>query len=169
MKLKLLPYDKFELIVKLPGWEVQKRLLENVPERKFFSGMFDEPKAFKGKIEETTFKIYRNIWYRNSGLPVLHGNLEECKSGTKITITMKLHGLVQLILVAFCGFEIKSLIAEGIKNYSFEFVFVFVVAVIIFGGFWFENRLSKSAFLELFKDEIITANQEDTPGQNAAR
>ena len=101
--MKLLPYDKFELTVKLPVWEVQRRLLENVPERKFFSGMFDEPKPFKGKIEETTFKIYRNIWYRNSGLPVLHGTLEECESGTKITVIMKLHGLVQLILVFFSG------------------------------------------------------------------
>jgi heme/copper-type cytochrome/quinol oxidase subunit 4 len=102
-------------------------------------------------------------------LPVLHGTLEECESGTKISVTMKLHGLVQLILVFFCGFEIKSLAEEGIKNYSIEFAFILVVAVIIFGGFWFENRLSKSAFLELFKDEIIAANLEDAQGQNAAR
>jgi hypothetical protein len=91
---------------------------------------------------------------------VLHGSLEECEKGTKITVTMKLHGFVQLFLLIFAAFEIKSLV-EDIKNYSFEFIFILVIAVIIFGGFWFEARLSKTAFLELFKDETIPANQEE--------
>lgn len=176
--MKLLPYDKFELTVKLPVLEVQKRLMENAPERKFFSGTFDEPKAFKGSIEETTFKIYRNVGSQCYGLPILHGKLEECEIGTRITVTVKLQRFVQLLLLIFLAFEIKLLV-EGIKKYSFGFnsiliiavmfISILVVAVVIFGGFRFEYRLSKSAFLELFKNETIPANKEDTPGPNAAR
>ena len=152
--MKLLPYDKFEVTVKLPPWDVYKRLVDNVSDRKLFSSMFAEPKAFKGNVEETSFIIYRNIWYRNSGLPVLHGKLETLGDVTRVDVTMKLHGLVQLLLLFFCMMELKSLFDKSHFD-SFDFIFILTIAAIIIGGFWFEARLSKSAFLELFKNEII--------------
>jgi hypothetical protein len=160
--MKLLPYDKFEVTVKMPPWDVSRRLLENIPERKFFSGLFDDPKVFKGNVEEASFKIYRNIWYRNSGLPVLHGKLEDLGGMTRIKITMRLHGLVQVMLVFMFVFELKSLVEKS-RFDSFDLVFILAIAAIILCGFWFEVRLSKSAFLELFKDAIIKNN---VPKQN---
>jgi hypothetical protein len=161
--MRLLPYDTFEVTVKLPPWDVCRRLLDNVPERKFLSGLFAEPKLFKGNVEETSFKIYRNIWYRNSGLPVLHGKLEDLGGMTRIKVAMKLHGLVLALLVVFCVFELKSLL-ENSHFESFDLIFIFAIAAIILGGFWFEVRLSKSAFLELFKDDITSNN---VPKQDA--
>jgi hypothetical protein len=81
---------------------------------------------------------------------------------------MKLHALVKLVFIIFCVFELK-LLAENINNYPIVLVSVLFVAIIMSGGFWFEVRISKSAFHKLFQDEIIPANQEDAPGQNAAR
>ncbi|MBJ6751501.1 hypothetical protein [Geomonas anaerohicana] len=160
--MKLLPYDKFEVTVKLPPWDVCRRLLENVPEKKFFSGLFAESKPFKGNIEEASFKIYRNIWYRNSGLPILHGKLEDLGGRTRINVTMKLHGLVQAFLLVFCAIQLKSLL-EKYGFDLFDVIFIVVVTIIICGGFWFEVRLSKKAFLELFKGDIITS---DAPHQD---
>jgi len=124
--------------------------------------MFAEPKVFKGNVEETSFKIYRNIWYRNSGLPVLHGKLETLGDATRIDVTMKLHGLVQVVLVFLCVMELKSLFDKSHFD-SFDLIFISAIAAIIVGGFWFEARLSKSAFLQLFKEDIIpneTSKQE---------
>lgn len=155
--MRLLPYDTFEVTVKIPPWDVCRRLLENVSERKLFSGLFAEPKIFKGNVDETSFKIYRNIWYRNSGLPVLHGKLVNLGGTTKITVKMKLHGLVQALLVVFSVIELKPLIEKSHFE-SFDVIFILAIAAIIVGGFWFEVRLSKSAFMELFKDDIISDN-----------
>jgi len=43
-----------------------------------------------------TEQLHRNIAYRNSGLPILCGELEEIEGGTTIKVDMRLHKFVQI-------------------------------------------------------------------------
>ena len=156
--MNLLPYNEFSVFVPLPQWEVCRRLLENVSEKTFWSDIFRGNSKFQGDVQETYFKIYRNIGYRNSGLPILHGLLEETEGGTKIIVKMKLHKFVQLFFF-FWVFTSISFVVKGVDNYMTGLIMIIAATAIIYLGFWFEVGKSKSMFIEIFEKEIGAANQ----------
>ena len=66
--------------------------------------------VFYGKIFEYSFKIQRNINYKNSFLPVIIGNIDETGSATKVTIKMRL-----------------TLFAKGFTSFWFAFVIIYCI------------------------------------------
>jgi len=157
--MNLLPYDKFEFKVTLPPWDVCRRLVENVSEETFWGELFStsESKPFKGDVQEASFKIRRRIWYRNSFLPILHGEMETIADGTRIKIRMKLHLFTQIFLIAWISAVVFSdFLGDG--DYMMGFVFLIFAALLTYLGFWFEVKKSRLALLSIFEDVFTIAN-----------
>lgn len=123
---------------------------------------------FKGDIQESSFKIYRNIGYRNSGLPVLCGELEEIEGGTKIKVEMRLHRFVQLFLGFWVVMQLSFLV-RGMESFIPSLIMIFAAGAIVYLGFLFEARKSKEVFIALFEKEIGTANQRLAPALKPGR
>jgi hypothetical protein len=156
--MKLLPCDKFEFIVNMQPSDVQRRLLDNVSPQKFLGTIFSPSgdKPFKGVIQETSFRVRRNIFYRNSGIPNIDGVMEATEGGTKIKITMKLSYITwAFLLVWFFAVAISSFIGD-IRDYQTGLFLLVAAFSIIYFGFWFEAGLSRKAFIGLFNKEIVT-------------
>jgi hypothetical protein len=156
--MKLLPYDKFEFIVTMPPLDVQGRLLDNVSPQKFLGTIFSPggDKPFKGVVQEVSFKIHRNIFYRNPAVPNLDGVLEATDEGTCIKISMKLNYLTWIFLLAWLSVAVLSNFSGEISVWQTRLFLSIVPVLAIYWGFWFEAGMSRKAFVELFKKEIVT-------------
>lgn len=160
--MKFLPYDKFEVVVGLPAAQVRERIQDNIGPTGImgiFSSVGD--RAFNGKVSDENFKIHRNIRYRNSFLPILCGSFEHHPAGTLVSVRMRLHYLVMAFLVFFIGFFVDDIFPFTTVAFWAEFgqlsIMLVFVTTLTCGGFWFEAKKSKLAFLEIFKD--VTANK----------
>lgn len=151
--LNLLPYDKFELVVTLPRSEVCKRISDNTSEESFFWFASDKT-LFKGKVEDDNFKIHKRIIYRNSFLPILHGEIDPVPGGTRIAIKMKLHKFTQAFLL-FWSLMAAFSQSSG-RNYEFALTMILIAVLMTYLGFWFEVPRSRRALVEIFEPEIIT-------------
>ena len=94
---------KFEIETRKTKEEIIQILLKNTSEQRGI-GFRNYDKFFSGKVGENSFKIYRNIRYRNSFLPIFIGNIEESKTGCKICIKTRMVIFVIIFLsVWFTG------------------------------------------------------------------
>jgi hypothetical protein len=65
---------------------------------------------FNGTITDNTFRIHRNIQYRNSFLPVIRGRVEPTESGSEIRLKMSIHPLIKVLMaVWFTGVVLACL------------------------------------------------------------
>lgn len=98
--MKYLPYENITYRTKLPGYEVIKRLSENIGPREFFSLRFNQDrKPYEGNIEHNGFNISRvTIFRRNSFNPTIKGKLHEDESGTTIEVKMRLNIFVGIFM-----------------------------------------------------------------------
>lgn len=153
--MKLLPYDSFKLLVDEPISQVQERLAAHVEPRNFWNLFGSSGNSFVGKIEGNSFKICRDISYRNSFLPVMCGTLEPHPSGTKISVRMRLHLLVMAFLIFWIWQAIKFALPFTAVALWAEFgqaaVMVGAALLMTYAGFWFEAGKSKKAFLEIYQ------------------
>lgn len=74
------------------------RLVTEAPKKNFFDSSHGE---FSGLIEDQKFKIWQNIDYHNSFLPIIEGSVEENETGSIITIKMAMHPFVQVFVFFF--------------------------------------------------------------------
>jgi hypothetical protein len=58
---------------------------------------------FIGKVEGNTFRIYRDIRYRNSFLRRNQGRVEASRHGTSVDVKMTLHPAVAIFMIAWIG------------------------------------------------------------------
>ena len=150
-KMKLLPFQTFDVCVKLPPWEVCRRLLDNI----------GGASSFHGEVQEGFFKIYRNIIYSDPFLPRLHGVLEAVDGGTQVKINMKMF-LPTKVWILFCSAMTIGLSVLGNLNNKVGFCILGFIIVITYVVFRFETKESRAAFLNFFETKIA-ANQEDAP------
>lgn len=103
----LLPFENYVLTTKLSRDEVFNRLSDNIePKKSFRFGLFgsSSTKAYEGEISEYTFRINRIIYYRNSFLPEITGDILSLPGQTQINIKMKLTPLVLIFIIFWLGF-----------------------------------------------------------------
>jgi len=92
--MKFFPADSFKIYSNLSFDEVKRRLDEQVaPKKNFsfataFSAMPGKP--YQGDILDDSFKITRNIKYRNSFLPIITGEIADAYPGTVIHVHMRM-------------------------------------------------------------------------------
>ena len=71
--------------------------------RAAFSRRAPESPPFIGTIGRHSFRIWRDIRYRNSFLPVVRGEILAIASGSRLQVTMTLHWLVTLFMLVWFG------------------------------------------------------------------
>ena len=119
--MKLLPYRRIVFQSPLLPDEVVQVLLGSVDP----SPRWDAPnRPFAGSVTPPEFRIHRTISYRNSFLPEIAGHIAPEGSGSRISMTLRLHPAVSLFLVVWL-----SLVA--------------IIGVpLVFGGFTKENPIA---------------------------
>ncbi len=106
-----MPFCRFQIDVDAPPYVVAERLRSIVRDKPTFSEslgtMFrlDGPggSPFIGSVEDESFKLRRNIRYRNSFLPMIRGHITPNVVGTRVCVTMFLHPLVALFMIFWLG------------------------------------------------------------------
>ncbi len=89
---------KFTIETKKTKAEIIQILLKNTSEQKAIVFIKNYDEFFSGTISEDTFKIWRNIHYRNSFLPVIIGKIEEGDGICKVHIAMRMN----FFCIVFC-------------------------------------------------------------------
>ena len=146
---------KFILESKKSKDEIIQILKDNTsPARSIFYRNYDE--FFNGKILEDSFKIQRNINYKNSFLPVLIGEIKKTDSSTRITIKTRMNLFVIIFLcIWFCGVSFGCLITPFA---DFEILFKFIPYLMLVAGilitvlpYKYEIKKAKEKLEELLK------------------
>lgn len=106
---------------------------------------------FNGKISEDSFKIRRNISYRNNGLPEINGKIQEItdqngSKRTKITISIAPMPIIQFITVLWCAVSAFFFVAISLLRTTFAFVpFLFLISgIFTFLPTKIESHIAKS-------------------------
>ncbi|HEY6484365.1 MAG TPA: hypothetical protein VIY54_12645 [Steroidobacteraceae bacterium] len=112
-----MPWYRFDLLVPLSPAEVLQQMrcltrpapgFRQALRESFQRAAADQP-AFIGDVMENSFRIRRDIHYRNSFLPVIRGRIEPDPLGSLVHVRMSLHPLVALFtifwlsMVLVCG------------------------------------------------------------------
>ncbi len=133
-------------------------------------GLFSlgQHKPYQGEVSPNRFKISRVIYYRNSFLPIIKGELKADLGGTRLDIKMSLHPFVIVFMAIWFGGvglgamatifgALSTLIQEGITSLPSLFplgipwgMFIFGY-LLVMGFFKFEAAKSKAFFQKLFE------------------
>lgn len=113
--------------------EIIQILKENTSEkRSVFYRNYNE--FFNGKISEDSFKIQRNISYRNSFLPVIIGSIKENENGSEIKMKFRLNLFVSGIMIFWFSFVILFCIIMPFVKFEFPICLV-PYFMLVFGAF----------------------------------
>lgn len=111
--------------------EILQIIKDNTSEHRgvFFS---NNGEFFNGKILENSFKIQRNISYRNSFLPVIIGNIEENDSGSKVSIKMRMNLFIKGFMTFWFTFVILFCLMVPFLHFDMPFCFIPYI-MLVFG------------------------------------
>lgn len=159
--MKYLPFERIIYKTNLSEQEVIKRLSEFVEPKKFSLGR-TSTKEYEGLVNNDRFEINRIINYRNSFLPQIIGTIQKNNDRTQIEITMKLHVLVLVFLIVWCGFTLFFLVGVCFAEKKISTVLFMPILMLLFAygltmlGFKTESKKSKEFLRKNFEEEIIT-------------
>jgi len=106
------PIYRFHVDVDVPPAIAAQRIQAVVQKGATFWGSFrtawrlryPSGPPFIGTVQDNSFKVRRDIRYRNSFLPMIWGRLISIPTGTRVRVTMFLHPLVAVFMVVWLGF-----------------------------------------------------------------
>lgn len=165
--MNLLPFEKIIYKTQLEEEYVIQRLRENTElEQNFPFGTFTtcSSKPYEGCIKNSTFRIKRNISYRNSFLPMINGTIEKNNDKVTITVKMKLHTLIIIFLCIWCGlsgFASIAIITDMINHSEFGLHFLYPLGMLLFAyaltmsAFKYESNKTKIDLKNIFEADII--------------
>jgi len=146
----ILPFENILYKSSLSQDEAYNRLTDIINTEYTYTG---------GWINNTTFKISRNISCRNSFLPEIKGEFCKDTEETLIRVRMRLHLVVQIIsgfwLIFVFFFCIIVLTSEFQKETLIPFAMLLFGIVMIIGSFKSESRKSIKDLSRIFEAEII--------------
>ena len=151
--MKIIPYEKFKIESNLSVAEVLWRIKQRTGKKEFFN--FSPSHPFSGHVNEREFEITKNISYRNSFLPVIEGKVEQISTGTRVTISMRLHFAVMCFMfIWFSGVSVGCIaVLTHLDRFSMPMLIPFGMLVfgvaLVSGGFWFEASKQKAMLIEL--------------------
>jgi hypothetical protein len=107
----------------------------------WFGPRVDDAMPFVGRIEGNVFRIHRRIRYRNSFLPQVLGVVNATPKGTRLSLTMYLHLLVALFILAWLSWvgmgALMALAHWGTGEFRIEPVAMLVMGIALsVGGFY---------------------------------
>jgi hypothetical protein len=165
----LLPFEKYVLATDLSVEEVLKRLagcMQSESDYSWSSFRRIYIKPYRGAVSGLTFRMIRNINYRNSFLPVINGRVTSMSGRTEVMISMRPAYFV-LVFMAFwlgmTGLVCIGIIVAGIAQFreilhnGFSPVVFIPFAMFAFGSgltffaFKAESKVSKQFLADLLK------------------
>lgn len=149
----LIPYKKLTFHSALSDNVLTSRLQENTEN---YSGFrFDNysksSKLFVGKVGERTFDIRPVYEGRNSFIPYVQGIIESSATGSKVTLTMRLHYAVAVGLTAMVAFMIYSVIKYRELH---GLLFIFFIYLMTVGFFNVDYAKTKKALQDIFEAQV---------------
>ncbi|WP_431095317.1 hypothetical protein [Polaromonas aquatica] len=112
-----------------------------------------EGPPFVGNVNGTVFKMRRDIRYRNSFLPRVHGSVISIPAGSRIFVRMHLHPLVVVFLLVWLGgVGVGALNAFISENRSLQSVLapagMFLFGILLTLGGFFPEAFKARRLLE---------------------
>lgn len=151
-----MPIYHFKIESHLTSQAAIARLKEMVGPPRFFLGQGylaggEAGPPFIGKVEGDSFRVRRDIRYRNAFLPLIWGRITTGPMGTRVSVTMFMHPIMTLfMLVWFSGVGAGVAAAFSDPVYPLLFIpaglLVFGVALVC-GGF-FPEAINARRLLE---------------------
>jgi len=147
-----MPFYRFHLDVPASPDVVVQRLQSVVSPKRWFWSSYLMPllrdpsdRPFLGTVRRDSFKIYRNIWYRNSFLPIIRGRILGEPSGTRVYVTMVVSPWVATFAAGWFGaVGYASLKDSLVGGLGLLFLGVFMLTL----GFYLEVRIARYRILE---------------------
>ena len=168
--MKWLPYENFYVDTNLKPDAVQSDLETEVgPDPGFtFTTIFSQRSEcyFLGSVANGTFRIRRQIYYRNSFLPRITGTIEPYLNGSRVHVKMMPHILVTIFMCMWMGgVGVACLVvlfiytkAENFNAVTLVPFGMFLFGYVLFtGGFKFESIKAKTRLAEIFQGNITEA------------
>jgi hypothetical protein len=129
-----------------------KRLYESVETYSGFrwDNYTRSSKPFVGKVSETTFDIRPVFEGRNSFIPFVHGVIEKGATGSRVTLTMRLHYVVAIFLTLLTCLMIFSIIRY---HELFGILFILFVYVMTISFFNIEYKKTRRILQKIFESQ----------------
>ena len=153
LQTKPVPFYSFNLDVDMPPQAVAERLKSIVGQTPGFlesmSWRRRDPggPAFIGTVSDSSFRMRRDIQYRNSFLPLIRGRFGAIGTGTWVSVTMFIHPLVALFVLFWLGMALTFAVSgQTVSPVGWGF-FAFGIALTA-GGFFPEAMKAKRLISE---------------------
>lgn len=150
--------SNFEVTLPMRFEEFGERLKSNVDmEGSLTILRRSKTRKFLGVVTGSGFKIHKKIDYRNGSLPQMHGEVEPCGDGTRVSVSMRPDPATYIFLAAWnigilCALAISLSLCGLTTMYNLVYVGLFILGnVLAYWGFWSEIDSSKRLFLNLFE------------------
>lgn len=167
--MKFFPFERLKITTKLSTDEAIRRVVNVTEPQRYFRWFATDHKPYEGKVEGYQFQISRVINYRNSFLPMIHGEILPEMRGSSIRITMRPHGLVIAFMIFWLGgvgffflMMLSTFVSAAMQGTRGNPSALLIPAgmfafgyLLIMGGFKFESAKSKKFFCELFEAEDV--------------
>jgi YD repeat-containing protein len=163
-----MPYYSFHLSVPAQAEVVAERIRSIVRPAPTFWGTLGSSwrrpqgagSPFLGSVENLSFKIRRNIQYRNSFLPMIRGKIVPTPTGSRVDVIMYMHPFSLVFMVIWFGIiasiESKFVDMNIARSFLPIGMAVFGLALSL-GGFYFEALKVMPLLSEaIFNSEITT-------------
>jgi YD repeat-containing protein len=172
-----MPYYSFHLNVPAQPGVVAERIRRIVsPTPTFWETLgssWKRPRApgsaFLGSVENLSFKIRRNIQYRNSFLPIIWGKIVPSPSGSRVNVFMYMHPFSLVFMLVWFGFliHIESKLVDVNIARSFMPIGMAIFGLALsLGGFYFEALKVMPLLSEaVFNSEVATVPASNTESQ----
>jgi hypothetical protein len=157
-----MPFYRFEIDVTAPPPVVVERLRAIVRGKLSFGESFRQSFSFNrtysapfiGSVQDDSFKLRRNIRYRNSFLPMIRGTITSYGVGTRVSVTMFLQPVVAIFMIFWLGMVASAAVSHPNASPIPWGMLAFGIALSI-GGFIPEAIKAKRLILEAISDPAI--------------
>jgi hypothetical protein len=159
-----MPFYRFEIDVNAPQPVVVERLRAIVRGKLSFGESFrqsfslpfsqTEGAPFIGSVQDDSFKMRRNIRYRNSFLPMIRGTIGSYGVATRVSVTMFLHPAVAIFMIFWLGMVASVVVSRPTSSPISWGMLAFGIALPI-AGFIPEAIKAKRLISEALSDPVI--------------
>ena len=157
-----MPFYRFEIEVNAPPPVVVERLRAVVRGklsfreslRQAFPFNKAEGAPFIGSVLDDSFKMKRNIRYRNSFLPMIRGRISSYGVSTRVSVTMFLHPAVAIFMIFWLGMLGSVAVSLPTASPIPWGMLAFGIALPV-GGFIPEAIKAKRLIVEAVSDPVI--------------
>jgi hypothetical protein len=163
-----MPYYRYEWNVQLSPEEVAARIAGITDKPRSFWESFrgwspgkGSKQHFRGTVSHLSFRLQRDIGYRNSFLPIIRGQISSEGRGSRIQMTMYLHPFTAVFMAAWLSIALgATLAAAGHYATLYTYDVLGPAAMFTFGagivslGFFPEALLAKRLVKRLSSGEV---------------